>query len=68
MIKNFDDIVIGLSDVIDSTAPLLRNKKLFCDAIEIAFFNLECKTTIDVRNRIAERVKDGMELLFPVIT
>jgi len=34
MINTFDDMVIGLSNVIDNTSPLLRNKKLFCDAME----------------------------------
>ena len=65
MINAFDDIVIGLSDVIDNTSPLLRNKALFRAAIEKAFFDMDCKTYQDLQKRIAGNVKDGMKLLFP---
>ena len=64
MINNFDDIVIGLSDVIGQTAPLLRNKQLFYAGIEKAFYDLECNESVDMQKRISERVKDGLALLF----
>ena len=63
MINDFDDIAEAIADVIDRTPPLLRNKRLFYAAAETAFFNYECKNRHNTRDRISERVKNGIALL-----
>jgi len=64
MITTFDDIVNAITDMIERTPPLLRNKELFCAAAEKAFFDADCKNVRDVWRRIEKRVKDGMKLMY----
>ena len=63
MINNFNDITDAITDVIDRTPPLLRNRQLFYAAAEIAFCNYECNIRHNTRERISERVKNGIVLL-----
>lgn len=63
MINNLDDITEAITDVIDRIPTLLRNQQLFCAAVEIAFCNYECNIRHGTRERIRERVKNGIVLL-----